>query len=188
MQSRAAWFADHILPLEPKVRSWLRRAGWTREEIEDLIQESYARLAAQYASNFGEISHPPSYLFRTVRNVAADQLRRKRVVSIRSMADVSRLNLLDEGPDPEEQLSAHEQLAQLQEAIDRLPRQCRAVFILRKVEGLSQAETARRMGMSENTIEKYVARGKRLCAAWLTRPRDEAGLQLKREGRLRGQR
>ena len=166
MTGSAEWFAEHILPLEPKVRAWLRKAGWGREDIEDLIQETYARLAALAEA---EIGHPQAYVFATVRNVAADQLRRKQVVTIRSVADISRLNVIDGEPDAETRLTAHEELERLRTAIDRLPPQCRAVFVLRKVEGLSQAETARRLGLAQGTVEKYVARGMRLCAAWLTR-------------------
>lgn len=168
MLSRAEWFAEHILPLEPKVRAWLRRGGWKRDEVEDLIQESYARIAAAYAR--ADVAHPQAYVFTTVRNVAADQLRRQRIVSIRSVADISRLNVAGEELDAEQRLTAHEELEQLRAAIERLPAQCRAVFVLRKVEGLSQAETATRLGLSQNTVEKYVARGMRLCAAWLTNP------------------
>ncbi|HEX6859553.1 MAG TPA: sigma-70 family RNA polymerase sigma factor [Caulobacteraceae bacterium] len=171
MLSRAEWFAEHILPMEPKVRAWLRKAGWRREEVEDLIQETYARVAAAYAR--AEVAHPQAYVFTTLRNVAADQLRRQRIVSIRSVADMSRLNIAGDELDAEQRLTAHEELEALREAIDRLPAQCRAVFVLRKVEGLSQAQTAAQLGLSQNTVEKYVARGMRLCAAWLTRPDEE---------------
>jgi len=47
---------------------------------------------------------------------------------------------------------------------------------MRKVDGLSQAETARRLGTSESNVEKHVARGIRLCAAALTRPEAESGI------------
>jgi RNA polymerase sigma factor (sigma-70 family) len=177
MTASAEWFADHILPLEPKVRAWLRKAGWGREDVEDLLQETYARLAALPDADIG---HPQAYVFATVRNVAADQLRRKQVVTIRSVADISRLNAVDGELDAETRLTAHEELERLRAAIERLPAQCRAVFVLRKVEGLSQAETARRLGLAQSTVEKYVARGMRLCAAWLTRPEEEAGASSRR--------
>jgi RNA polymerase sigma factor (sigma-70 family) len=181
MLSRAQWFAEHILPMEPKVRAWLRKAGWRRDEVEDLIQETYARIAAAYARS--EVVHPQAYVFATIRNVAADQLRRQQVVSIRSVSDISRLNVPADELDAEARLTAHEELEELRAAIERLPTQCRAVFVLRKVEGLSQAETAARLRLSQSTVEKYVARGMRLCATWLTAP-DRAGAAEPAEQRV----
>jgi DNA-directed RNA polymerase specialized sigma24 family protein len=43
-------------------------------------------------------------------------------------------------------------LTLLTEAIQSLPARCRQIFTLRKVYGLSQAEIATRLGVSENTI------------------------------------
>ena len=43
-------------------------------------------------------------------------------------------------------------LTLLTEAIQSLPARCRQIFTLRKVYGLSQAEIATQLGVSENTI------------------------------------
>ena len=83
----ADWFAEHILPLEPTVRAWLRKAGWGSEDVEDLMQETYARLAAH---PLAEIAQPKAYVFATVRIVAAYQLRRRQVVTIRSAGEPAR--------------------------------------------------------------------------------------------------
>jgi len=40
-----------------------------------------------------------------------------------------------------------------------LPERCRQVFELRKVHGLSQAETAKALRLSENIVEKETAKG-----------------------------
>jgi DNA-directed RNA polymerase specialized sigma24 family protein len=43
---RHQWIADHILPWEAEVRRWLGRYTRTlrADDIDDLIQEAYARL------------------------------------------------------------------------------------------------------------------------------------------------
>lgn len=187
MPERAAWFARHILPLEGQVRASLRRSGWRPDEIEDLVQEAYARLASPSLKR-AEISSPADYLFRTVRNIATDQIRRRSIVPIRSVDDVSRLGIADCAPDAEAQLSAHEELALLRAAIDRLPAQCRAVFVLRKIEGLSQAETAQRLGLSQSTVEKHVARGLRLCGSYMTQDDSTVPLVRSNQGLSRGHR
>jgi len=167
MTSRADWFAEHILPYEPKVRAWLARAGWKPDEIEDLIQESYAKLAARPIET---IRNPGPFFFQTARNAAGMVVRRSRVVSIKAVADVDKFGFADPGPDPEEELSTLEDLMRLKDAIERLPKACRRAFVLRKIEGLTQRETAERLGVTESNVEKHVARGLRLCAAALTAP------------------
>jgi RNA polymerase sigma-70 factor (ECF subfamily) len=173
MVSRGEWFAQHVLPHEPTVRAWLQRTRWSPEEIEDLVQEAYARIAS---CAFEEIHTPAAFFFQTVRNLATTMVRRRKVVSMLAVADIERLAGADPAPDPAEQLSAVEDLVRIKQAIEGLPEACRRVFVMRKVEGLSQAETARRLGTSESNVEKHVARGLRLCAAALARPQAESGI------------
>jgi RNA polymerase sigma-70 factor (ECF subfamily) len=46
-------------------------------------------------------------------------------------------------------------------SIDRLPDGCRAVFMLRAVEGLDVAETAHSLGMSEAAVKTALSRARR---------------------------
>jgi RNA polymerase sigma-70 factor (ECF subfamily) len=152
---------------------WLGRAGWHADEVEDLIQESYAKLAAcQYEA----VANPGAFFFQIARNAAAAIVRRRRVVSIKTVADISKLGTPDDSPNPEQELSALEDLVRLKVAIEGLPPACRRVFVLRKIEGMSQSETAKRLGITESSVEKHVARGIRYCAAALTRPLDQQGV------------
>ena len=45
--------------------------------------------------------------------------------------------------------------------MERLPARCREVIVLRKIEGLSQRETAARMGVREDTVERQMVQGMR---------------------------
>jgi RNA polymerase sigma-70 factor (ECF subfamily) len=52
-----------------------------------------------------------------------------------------------------------EQLSQaLEAALAELPLKCRQVFVWQRLEGLTQAEIAERMGLSKNMVEKYMIR------------------------------
>ena len=51
------------------------------------------------------------------------------------------------------------ELTRLAHVIADLPGKVRDVFILRRVHGLSQREVAERLGLSESTVEKHMARG-----------------------------
>ena len=50
--------------------------------------------------------------------------------------------------------------------LDRLPDRCREGW-LRRVEDLSQRDVAMRLGISEKTVEKHIAKGMRMLAAHL---------------------
>lgn len=126
------WFAHHVLPLEPKIRGWLQRAGWSPEEVEDLVQESYARLWTLAPEQIGHVS---GFVFAMIRNLAADQVRRRHVVPIQTMADISRLNVIDPQPSAETRLSDQEEARRLHQAIDGLPPQCRQAFLLHNTRG-----------------------------------------------------
>lgn len=129
------------------------------------MQESYASLAAcQYEA----IQNPAAFFFQTARNAATSIMRRRRIVSINTMVDVDKLSIADTALNPEQELTAVEELMRLKDAIEALPKVCRRVFVMRKVDGVSQRDTAKALGISESSVEKHVARGIRLCAASLT--------------------
>jgi RNA polymerase sigma factor (sigma-70 family) len=156
------WFAREILSHEASLVRYLGRTWRNRDDVHDLRQEAYVRVY-EAAAKARPVS-PKSFLFTTARNLMADRIRRERVVSIEARADLDSLNVLVDELSPEHQESARQQLRRLAEAFDCLPPKCREVVWMRRVEELSQREVAHRLGVSEGTIEKHVARGARLLA------------------------
>lgn len=156
------WFAREILVHEPALVRYLLRA-WSRpDEVHDLRQDTYVRVYEAAARTLP--TSPKAFLFTTARHLMADRLRRARVVSIETVGDLDALNVLVDENTPERRLDARQVLRRLAEAFDRLPDRCRQVVWLRRVEELSQKEVAARLGISEKTVEKQVAKGARLIA------------------------
>lgn len=169
---RARWLATHIIPHEPRLRVWLRRRASPGFDIDDIIQETYAILAAKQAIE--AIHNPRNYFYQVAYSVILRQLRHSRVVPIAAVADISTLDAVDDDPSPEDAVIASDELRRVQLAIDAMPRQTRAAFVLRRVEGLSQQEIARRMNLSEHTIEKHISRGIKLLLAEFRRGGESA--------------
>ena len=157
-----AWFCREILVHEGALMRYLLRCWFRREEIHDLRQEIYVRVYEAAAK--ARPAMPKSFMFTTARHLMTDRLRRARVVSIEAVGDIDALNVLVDELTPERRLSSRQELRRLSAALDRLPDRCREVVWLRKVEDLSQKEVAARMGISEKTVEKQVAKGARLIA------------------------
>ena len=151
---RHQWIADHILPWEAEVRRWLGRYTRTLrpDDVDDLIQESYARL---WSTDFTRIRDGRAFLYSVVRNALQDQLRRARVVQFECVAEMDALDV-DEAPGPERWVSAHQQYEQLLRVLEKLTPQRRAVFQLRKFEGLSVREIGQKLGIAEKTAENLL--------------------------------
>lgn len=158
------WFAREILVHESALVAFLQRAWSNRAEIHDLRQETYIRVYE--AAGKARPTTPRAFLFATARHLITDRLRRGRVVSIETMGDLDALNVLIDEMSPERRLDSHQVLRRLAEAFDRLPDRCREVVWLRRVQELSQKEVAARLGISEKTVEKQVAKGVRLIAGY----------------------
>ena len=157
------WFVTQILVHEAALMAYLRRCWPQRDEWADLRQEIYVRVYE--AAGKAPPEQPRAFLFATARNLLADRLRRTRVVSIETMGDFEALNvLMVDGLSPEHCCGARQVLRRLSDAFDQLPRRCREVVWLRRVEELSQKQVAARLGISEKTVEKHLAKGMRLMA------------------------
>jgi RNA polymerase sigma factor (sigma-70 family) len=155
--ARHRWIAIHILPVESQVRRWLARhvRSLSAADIDDLIQEAYSRI---WGAELQGVHNPRAYLFATLRNLLAEQARRAQIVPMERMGEIDELRIPSEEPGPERRASARQELDRLRALVLALPAQCRTAFELRKIQGLSQREVAARMGISERTVEKHLAK------------------------------
>jgi RNA polymerase sigma factor (sigma-70 family) len=170
---RNAWLAKEILVHERALRGYLSRFFKNVADVEDVVQETYARLLSLNDSDSLAVRNWHAFLFASARNVALDRIRKARVVSLDTLAEMGSADVLDQTPSADEALNARQELALLLETIASLPDRCREVLTLRKLYGLSQREIAQRLAITESTVEKHVAYGVRLCAERMFAKRGE---------------
>ena len=120
------------------------------------------------------IRSPQSFMLKTARNIALDRLARADALNHVAAATDAEIEPED-APGPYEQcdeqtpealLQSEQEFVAFCRAIRALPRQCRRAFVLRKVYGLSQREVAARLGVSEGTIEKHIAKAMFECVRY----------------------
>lgn len=174
-----AWLGREILPHEAAVRSWLRRSFAAAGDVDDIIQETYCRLAA--LNTIEHIAEPRAYLFQAARSVALEQIRRARVVRIETVSEIEALDLALEDPSAERIVSGRRELERVRGLIAALPDRCRRIFELRKIEGVSQREIARRLGVTEHVVENEAVRGLRAILAAITEQDASTGAKGPRE-------
>lgn len=159
------WFVEEVQPHEPELRAYLRKSFPSLADIDDLVQETYARLAR--ARSAGGVSEARPYLFATARNTACDLFRRSRIVSITAIADIEGLSVVEDRPATGEALDRAQEIEILRQAIAALPPRCREVLTLCKLYGLSHRAVAKQLGISEHTVHAQVALGVLRCRDFL---------------------
>lgn len=181
-QRIVTWVGMNIMPHEAAVRAWLRRFTRAPQDVDDLIQEAYCRIAA--LEDVSHIDRPDRYFFQIVRNLLGEQLRRARVVQFETVAEIDSGFGDYETPSPERAIAAESELTRVRRLIDALPERCRQILLLRKFEGLSQRDVARRLGVTEGVVENESVKGMRLIMQALRETEDDAGERI---GRTYGQ-
>jgi len=156
---RARWLAQNIVPHERGIRAWLSRRCYDLD-VDDIIQEMYARIAS--LDSVDEIRNPRQYATQAAFSILANQLRHSRIVPMMPISDFDddTLGAWDDVT-PEERVGMRDDLHQIYDALAELPHRCQQAFLLRRVDGYSQKEVAARLGISEKTVEKYMAQGVR---------------------------
>lgn len=125
-------------------------------DIDDVVQETYSKLAAM--ESVDDIRNPRTYIFSIARMIVLMHIRRSKVVSIRAVDNIETYPIAADEPSPEQQVSDREQLHLLGLAVSELPDPSRKAFQLRMIDELSHREIAERMGMTENAVQKNIAK------------------------------
>jgi len=156
------WFATEILPHEGLLVGYLTRVWPNSCDVLDLRQDIYVRVYE--SARRSRPTSPKAFLFTTARNLMTDRVRHSRVVSIDSTTDFEDSNVFIDELSPERHFGARQEMGRLATALDALSDKCSNVLWLSRVEGLSQRETAQRLGLDEGAVESHLARGVRVLA------------------------
>lgn len=104
-----------------------------------------------------------AYVFQVAANVARDRLAqaRRRDIVVFDTEATEQLACCE--PGAEAAAVASERLRLLANAVDELPPRCREVFLMSRLDGLSNGEIGTRLGISRNMVEKHVMRALLHC-------------------------
>jgi RNA polymerase sigma factor (sigma-70 family) len=146
------WFVTHVQPHEAMLRAWLRSRFPSENDVDDIVQEAYARLLE--ARKTTDIEAPKAFLFAIARNLALGRIRRQQAAGAQHrLTEFEWESVLDDAADVLEAVARNQELELLTEAIQSLPTRCRQIVTLRKIYGLAQKEVAAQLGISEHTVE-----------------------------------
>lgn len=155
--AEARWFDAEIRRHEPELRLFLQARFPALRDVDDLIQEAYSRLWRAKVAGHATLTR--AYLFVIARNCAFDLVRRRQVVRFEPLEQATSPFVIAEEAHPAEQLAHAQELEVLADAIRALPPRCAEIFTLRRIDGLSYAEIATKLGLAERTVNAQLAIG-----------------------------
>ena len=151
--------------IKNKLSLIVRRIVKEPNDVEDILQDAYIK--TYVASQKQKIQSPEAFLNKTARNLALNHIELSRVKYSQSREENSFPAVNDDIQSLEDSVDSQKRFLHVCRVVRELPEQCRKVFIYKKVYGMSYKEISDKLGISEKTIEKHVAKGVKRCSEYL---------------------
>ncbi len=139
-----------------EVYAYLRRMVGDGALAEDLVQETFLRAFAARAG-LPRVQNPRAWLYRVATNLALNALKRRRRFAWLPWHAGAERQATER--DPAEALGAY---SAVEAALATLSPQLRAPLLLYACEGMSVAEVAEALGLSEGAVKMRLQRARRL--------------------------
>ena len=164
-------FEEEVLDLSDQVYRVARRLVPTREEAEDLVQETYARAFRSWRS-YTPGTNLRAWLMRILTNLNIDRGRREqRTPDLRPMeeGDYFLYNRLEEtsGTDDEERITERLSQDSIVHALSNVPHDFRDAIVLVDIGDFSYQEAAQILDIPIGTVMSRLHRGRRILKSEL---------------------
>jgi RNA polymerase sigma-70 factor (ECF subfamily) len=146
-----------------RLRSALKKNVGSNELADDAMQETWLRLASMRQPT-APIQDRQAYILRLAANIAIDLIRKENRHSTRCVSDEALLLAIADGyPSPEIIAMDRDQLRQLAAALAQLPPKTCAALLMSRCDGLTHAEIAAKLKISERAVANYLVAAMRHC-------------------------
>lgn len=162
---RAESIEELFTALETPLLAYAGRLAPNTDMAEDLVQEAFVRLHAQ----FDQVRSPRSWLYRTIHNLALNQRRGRDKIVAMIPSPENETETADLQPLPDEQLARAEGVDLMQYSLRNLDARSQEIIRLKFHEDLSYAQISERTGLSVGNVGYLLHHSLKSLAADLTK-------------------
>ncbi|MCH3994705.1 MAG: RNA polymerase sigma-70 factor [Prevotella sp.] len=144
-------FDKIFLQYYPKVQLFINGIIHQKEDSENIAQDIFIKLW-QNRSTVDRIQNFDSYIFTVSKHAAFNYLRKEVYHNSESINRIAS----QEDYSIEDEMMAKSLLEYIRKAINSMPDQRKNVFLLSRIEGLSNEEIANKLHISKRTVENHI--------------------------------
>lgn len=149
-------FAEIFNHFAPRVKAYLRKAGASEAEAEEIAQEAMLSVWRKAALFNPMVSGVATWIFTIARNLRIDAIRRQRRGGAIRVDEVEAEYEVDEAPLADVRIVAAQSEARVREALAALPRDQLTVIQMSFFEEQAQAKIARTLQIPLGTVKSRV--------------------------------
>ena len=139
---------------------WLHRRVNSRCDAADLSQDTFVRLLTS-AQPLDDVREPRAFLATIAKRLLANLYRRRSLEQ--AYLEVLASLPEDEMPSAESQAAILEALNEVSKVLARLSTKARTAFLMSQLEGYTQEEIAKQLGVNVRSVQRYVLQGFAEC-------------------------
>ena len=145
------------------LQAWVVKKVGSTSEAADLAHDVFANILSKPSclQLIHELREPKAYLATVAKGVLVNHFKRQTLEQayLEALADHAEWVTVS----AEEKLILLEVLHQIDQVLDGLSAQVRQAFLFAQLEGLSYADIARKLGISERTVKRHMAKAYEHC-------------------------
>jgi len=151
-------FRNDVLPLKDRLFRLAYSLTFSREESEDIVQETLIKVWNK-RDELGQVKSLEAYCYTVCKNLAIDSQRKKATDEVsldETVLDVP----TEEKTNPDEQLIKNEGESLIESIVRKLPDKQREIVMLREVDGKEYKEIASILGLTESDVKVSLFRAR----------------------------
>lgn len=145
-----------------ELRSYLQHRLGDGHTASDLVQDAFVNVLERPDTRIHDIR---AYLYAIARNLLINHRKQEARRRTESVAPDAFAQMAADQPSPEDVVDSRLQLERIYALVRELPGRTQEIFILNRIDGLTHAQVARQLGISESSVQKHLA----LAIAHMTR-------------------
>ena len=151
-ESMSSIFQKNAKPL----KHYISRFFSSSHDVEDVLHDVFIRVME--AERYMPIEMPKAFIYKVAKHLALNE-KSKACNTLNTFMEAEEFEKISTSIELEDLIEQEQRFEHFCTSVNKLPPQCKKVFIMKKVHGLSNGDIAQQLNISIGTVDKHLATG-----------------------------